>query len=211
MSPPTAIGHYSPGEVARLAGVSAVRVGRWAREEIVLPSVSRRPNVYSYADAGEALLAHYLVDQGKPPGEVRSLVHHLRKEHGQWPLATAPLAHDGTLVLVWDSERKRWVSVDRPGHDVIGGTLLNLRVIREALQHGGWASVGNRHELIEVDPDRYSGQPVVRGTRVPTHLVDALAGSPEGIEELHDEYDLNDEEIAAAKGYEAAVRDLIAA
>lgn len=211
ISPTTAIGSYSASEVARLAGVTPVRVGRWAREGIILPTVSQRPNAYSYADAGEAMLAHYLVDQGKPPREIKSLVHHLRDEFGPWPLAAAPLAHDGSLVLVWDSNRQRWVSVDRPKHDVIGGTLLNLQVIREALQHGGWVSVNQRHELVEVDPDRHSGQPVLRNTRIPTRMVAALATDTAGVDELREEYGLSEEQITAASEYENAVRDAVAA
>lgn len=95
---PTPIGAYTAAEVARLAGVSSLRVGSWARYGIILPSVSRRPNIYSYADAGEALLAHYLVEQKKTPSAIRGVVHYLRAEHGPWPLATAPLAHDGALA-----------------------------------------------------------------------------------------------------------------
>jgi DNA-binding transcriptional MerR regulator len=100
---PTPIGSYTSAEVARLAGVSPRRVGRWAREGIILPSVSTRPNRYSYADAGEAILAHYLMEQGKPPRDIRSIVHTLRDGYGDWPLASAPLAHDGQLLLVRDS------------------------------------------------------------------------------------------------------------
>ena len=64
----TPIGSYSAAEVARLAGVSSRRIGRWAREGIIRASVSEHPNIYSYADAGEAIVAHYLVDEGKSPG-----------------------------------------------------------------------------------------------------------------------------------------------
>jgi len=199
---PTAIGYYTAQEVARLAGVSPRRVGRWAREGIILPSVSRRPNIYSYADAGEALLAHYLVREGKRPREIRDIVHLLRDKFGPWPLANAPLEHDGTLVVIWDPERETYVSMDRPGHDVIGGTLLNLRVIREALGRGGWVSLRTPRRHVEVDPDRHSGRPVVRGSRIPTSFVASLADTAEGRQILRDDYDLTDEQIDDAVGYE---------
>jgi uncharacterized protein (DUF433 family) len=202
---PEAIGYYTAAEVARLAGVTPHRVGRWAREGIILPTVSRRPNIYSYADAGEAILAHYLVTEGKRPREIKVIVRLLRKQYGPWPLATAPLAHDGRLVVVRDPVDGDYVSLDRPAHNVIGGTLVNLKVIREALRKGGWVAIENPREHIEVDPDRHSGTPVIRGRRIPTSLVASLAATDEGRAVLREDYDLSDDEIDDAVGYE---RDL---
>jgi uncharacterized protein (DUF433 family)/DNA-binding transcriptional MerR regulator len=207
---PTPIGSYTASEVARLAGVSPRRIGRWAREGIILPSVSSQPNRYSYADAGEAILAHYLMEQGKPPREIKGIVHSLRAAYGKWPLATAPLAHDGQLLLVRDSETGRYLSVDRPEHEVIGATLLNLKVIRDALGRGGWVAIKNPREHIEVDPDRHSGSPVVRGRRVPTSLVAAIAGGKGGRVVLRTDYKLSNAEIDDAVGYEADLAQLVA-
>lgn len=198
----TPIGCYTPAEVARLAGVTPHRIGRWAREGIILPSVSRRPNLYSYADAGEAILAHYLMEEGKKPREVKDIVHFLRSEHGNWPLATAPLAHDGRLLLVWDEKLRRYVSVDKPGNAVIRGTLLNLREIRDALRRGGWVAYKHPRNHIEVNPDRHSGTPVIRGRRIPTSLVASLAATEGGRDVLCNDYDLSDDEIDDAVGYE---------
>lgn len=198
----TPIGRYTPAEVARLAGVSSRRIGRWAREGIILPSVSRRPNLYSYADAGEAILAHYLVEEGKKPREIKEVVHFLRREFGDWPLATAPLAHDGRLVVVWDERRGCYVSVDKPGNDVLNKTLLNLKEIREALGRGGWVAYKHPRNHIEVDPDRHSGTPVIRGRRIPTSLVASLAATEGGRDVLRNDYDLSDDEIDDAVGYE---------
>ena len=116
------------------------------------PASPRRPDVYSYADAGEAILAHYLVEEGKKPREVKQIVHMLRDEHGPWPLATAPLAHDGRLLLIKDPNTKKYVSLDKPGQDVPGGTLVNLKVIRDALGRGGWVAIKSPRSHIEVDP-----------------------------------------------------------
>lgn len=82
---PAAIGHYSLREVARLAGVSPRRIGSWARYGI-MPRVSRKPSVYSYADAGEAVIARYLIDQGVKPKKVREMVEGLRigSASGRW-------------------------------------------------------------------------------------------------------------------------------
>lgn len=207
-SVPIAIGYYTPAEVARLAGVTPHRVGRWAREGIILPSVSTRPNIYSYADAGEAILAHYLVREGKKPREIKEIVHLLRAEYGPWPLATAPLAHDGSLVLVQDATRGTYVSLDKRDHDVLGGTLVNLKLIREALGRGGWVAIDHPRAHVEVDPDRHSGAPVVRGRRLPTSLVASVAKEPDGRKTLREDYDLSEEEIDDAVGYESDVAAL---
>jgi uncharacterized protein (DUF433 family)/DNA-binding transcriptional MerR regulator len=206
----TPIGSYSAAEVARLAGVTPHRVGRWAREGIILPSVSRRPHLYSYADAGEALLAHYLVEQGKKPREIRDIVLHLRESYGDWPLATAPLAHDGKLTLIRDSESGRWTSVDLPDHEVISATLLNLKVIREALSRGGWVTLRTPREYVEVDPDRHSGVPVVRGHRLPTALVASIANSEGGWRVLREDYGLSEAEVEDAVNYEADLAKIAA-
>ncbi len=206
----TPIGRYTAAEVARLAGVTPRRVGRWAREGIILPSVSRRPNRYSYADAGEALLAHYLVEQGKKPREIRDIVLHLRESYGDWPLATAPLAHDGKLTLIRDAESGRWKSVDLPGHDVISATLLNLKVIREALSRGGWVTLTTPREYVEVDPDRHSGVPVVRGRRIPTALVASIDSSEGGRSVLLEDYGLSEAQVDDAVKYEADLAELAA-
>jgi uncharacterized protein (DUF433 family)/DNA-binding transcriptional MerR regulator len=210
VSTTTPIGSYSAAEVARLAGVSPRRIGRWAREGIILPSVSKQPNHYSYADAGEAILAHYLMEQGKPPRDIKAIVHSLRAEHGDWPLATAPLAHDGQLLLVKDAKTGRYISVDRPGHEVIGATLLNLKIIRDALGRGGWVAIKRPRKHIEVDPDRHSGSPVVRGRRLPTALVAGIAADKGGRAILRNDYELSDDEIDDAVGYETEIAELAA-
>jgi uncharacterized protein (DUF433 family)/DNA-binding transcriptional MerR regulator len=207
---PTPIGAYTAADVARLAGVSSRRIGRWQREGIIRASVSERPNIYSYADAGEAIVAHYLVTHGKPPREVRDAVHQLREQYGEWPLATALLAHDGSLLLRWDKERRRWVSVDIAHHEVMEPTLLDLTHIRESLAHGGWASYKKPRKHIEVDPDRHSGTPVVRGRRLSTSLVAGIASSPDGRQTLREDYGLSEAQIDDAVGYEADVAELAA-
>jgi uncharacterized protein (DUF433 family)/DNA-binding transcriptional MerR regulator len=206
----TSIGAYTAAEVGQLAGVSARRIGRWARMGIIRASVAQRPNVYSYADAGEAIVAHYLVDQGKAPGSVKEAVEKLREQHGDWPLATAPLAHDGGMLLEWDDERRCWVSVDVPDHDVLEETLIDLKLIRESLGRGGWVSIETPRPHVEVDPERHSGVPVVTGRRLPTSVVSAIASGKGGRKTLREDYELSDAEIDDAVGYEADLARLVA-
>jgi uncharacterized protein (DUF433 family)/DNA-binding transcriptional MerR regulator len=204
------IGYYTAAEVARLAGVSSRRIGQWARFGIIRASASQRPNAYSYADAGEAIVAHYLVEQGKQPAEVRRAVERLREQYGEWPLAVAPLAHDGAMLVRWDNGADRWLSVDVPEHEVIEKTLINLTRVTTALGSGGWVSIEHPREHVEVDPDRHSGMPVVRGRRIPTSVVAAVAAEDNGRAILREDYGLLDAEIDDALGYEEDVARLAA-
>lgn len=202
-----AAGYYTTADVARLSGMTPHRVARWARMGIIQHSISTRPNIYSYADVGEAILAHYLAEQGKKPGQIGELVERLRDEYGPWPLGVAPLEHDGPLCAIWDEENRVHVSADIPGHELLKGTLLNLKEIREALSKGGWVSLKTPREHIEIDPERHSGEPVIKGRRLATHRVASLAAEPKGRAVLRDDFDLTDAEIEDAVGYE---RDLAA-
>lgn len=206
---PRSIGSYTAAEVGRLAGVSARRIGQWARYGII-PSVSQKPRVYSYADAGEAVLVRYLVGQGLRPRDVREIVENLRAEHGMWPLATAPLHHDGKLVVTKEG-KDLYISAIKPGHGLIAGTFIDLKAVRVALAAGGWVSLQTPRAHIEVDPERLSGRPTVRGHRIATEVVADLASRVEGREILTEDFGLTPEEIADAVGYEADVREAIAA
>lgn len=209
-----AIGHYSAAEVARLAGTTPRRVGSWARYGII-PSISKTPRVYSYADAGEAVLVRYLIENKVPTRNIRKLVEGLRREYGEWPLATAPLKHDGRLIVIERGDDLHFDAADKVDelqqrHRVITGTLLDLKAVREALHHGGWVAVDKPREHIEVNPDRLSGQPAVRGRRVSTEIVADLAKRKQGRELLQTDYELSDEEIREAVEYEADVAKAVA-
>ena len=210
VEPPRAIGHYTASEVSRLAGISSRRVGSWARYGIV-PSISDKPKVYSYADVGEAILAHYLIGLDWKPRDVRKLVERLRERYGPWPLAAAPLEHDGKLVVIKEGDDVYIDAIDHVEHSVIGKTLLDLQLVREALARGGWTALSKPREHVEVDPNRHSGQPVVRGRRIPTSDVAEIAGETNGREILRDEYGLSDAEIDDALAYERDVATAVAA
>ncbi len=206
---PRAIGHYSASEVGRLAGVSARRIGQWARYGII-PSISERPRVYSYADAGEAVLVRYLVKEGLRPRDVRQIVENLRGKYGQWPLATAPLEHDGRLVVVREG-RDLVLSALKAEHTLIAGTLIDLKAVRVALERGGWVSLDTPHPFVEVNPERLSGQPTIRGRRIATETVAKLATQSDGRTVLADDFGLTNDEITDAVEYEKAVREAVAA
>ena len=182
-----------------------------AFDKVARSSTGRRPGTFSYADAGEAVLAHYLVDEGLRPGEVARLVKNLREGmYGRWPLATAPIEHEGRLVVVRQNGDLYIDVLQQPEQRVIEATL-DLRSVRDALGHGGWVALKTRRPSIEVDPERLAGTPTVRGRRLSTVVVDSLANELNGRQILRDEYGLSAREIDEALGYEADVRKAIAA
>jgi uncharacterized protein (DUF433 family) len=75
----------------------------------------------------------------------------------------------------------------------------NLKEVVELLSRGGWAiRTHPKITHIEVDPDRLSGRPTIRGRRVPAVLAAQLGRDKEGIRTLHEGYDLTDAEIRDA-------------
>jgi uncharacterized protein (DUF433 family) len=58
---------------------------------------------------------------------------------------------------------------------------------------------------VEIDPDRLSGAPAIRGKRVPIATVIELAGSLTGEEILREDYDLDPDEILDAQRWWDAV------
>jgi uncharacterized protein (DUF433 family) len=155
-------------------------------------------------------LVRYLVEHRFPTAKIRRIVENLRDECGQWPLATAPLKHDGRLAVVEEGDDLYIDAADGGDQRVIAKTLLDLKAVRIALANGGWVAYQHPRAHIEVDPDRLSGQPVVRDSRVPTAVVADLAQRPEGRTLLKEDYELTDDEIREAVEYEADVEALVA-
>jgi uncharacterized protein (DUF433 family) len=156
-------------------------------------------------------LVRYLIEQKLRPRDVHQIVDNLRDKYGAWPLATAPLEHDGRLVVVREGDDIHFDAADNVDQKVVTGTLLNLKVVREALEQGGWVALQHPRSHIQVDPDRLSGRPTIRGRRVPTDVVADLASREEGRTLLREDYGLSDEQIEDAVGYESDVEQALAA
>ena len=209
-------GQYLANEVGRLAGVSGGQIGQWARQGYISSSQSTgRPRVYSYQDIAEAMVVHQLISNGVAFRKIRLTLHELRDdpELGDWPLTQVRLVAAGSTsqadVLVerggehFDLTGRRWHGMLDAG---------DLRQIASDLNRGGWAA----RELpdivhIEVNPDRLSGRPTIRGRRLAARSVAEMAATGEGVEVLRDEYELDDAQISdaqrwweVARSYEAA-------
>ncbi len=207
-------GHYLAHEVGRLAGVSGERVGQWARRGYIRSSQSAdRPRVYSYQDVAEAMVVHELFNREVAPRSVKKAIAEIRKEFGyDWPLQNVSLrvpprsersrGKSKTVVLELAPHVK--TDISKP-HPVL--TDEDLVQVATDLHRGGWAARQlPQLQHIEVDPDRLSGRPVVRGTRVPAEDAGRLATSEAGVAILVEDYDLVDDEIADAREWWHAVQ-----
>lgn len=207
-------GYYPAGEAGWLAGVPASTLGQWVRRGYIRASQKPRPPlVFSYQDVAEAIVVHELLDRGVPGRQVKRAVAVLRETYGDWPLTAARLA----TVCHGDSEGRASVvaELERAMYDVgKTGTLQqiinpeHLGLVAEWLRTGGWASKMERDiKHVEVDPERMSGRPTIRGHRVAADLVGRMAQSDEGRRILRKEYRLSDAEVADALRWWWAAKD----
>lgn len=201
-------GHYLANEAGALAGVSGGTIGQWARNGYITASQSRPgdfPLVYSYQDVAEAMIVHELLDEGASHEEVKAAINNLREESGgSWPLTHGGVSTVGGSVVVRRGEARYEVG-QRPWQRFVDP--VHLREIADELNRGGWATrqlPDLRH--IEVDPDRLSGRPTIRGRRVPVSLVAELADEEDGPEALREDYDLEPAEIKDARRWTDVTR-----
>ena len=190
------VGHYLAYEVGQLAGVSGERIGQWARHGYIRSSQSDgSPRIYSYQDVAEAIMVHGLISEGMPMRNIRAAVQNLRDEFGPWPLQDAPLyTASSRHILLMDSGELFEAGVDKmPGHGVIYDTVRDtLRQVATDLRRGGWAA-RQRPDLehIEVNPERLSGRPTIRGRRIAARFVAETARTPDGRDLLKADFDLS--------------------
>jgi uncharacterized protein (DUF433 family) len=211
-------GHYLAAEVGQLAGVSGKRIGQWARRGYIRSSWYKTiPRVYSYQDVAEAMVVHELEDRGVLPQVIGTVVSDLRERLGtEWPLQGAdlmvPKTHPrarGRGKTIALREKGRIEDLYRR-HPVLAE--MDLVEIAKHLARGGWAARDLPNlQYIEVNPDRLSGRPTIKGRRVAAKDVAQTAASAAGRRTLREGYDLTTAEIRDARrwwgkvqAYEAA-------
>lgn len=199
-SPPTPLrelpprGHYIAHEVGRLAGVSGHTIGQWKNYGYIRASQEPEvyPNIYSYQDVGEAMAVHHLLVSGAALRSIGRAIQVLRETYGlNWPLSPSELRVHGREILIKEDDRL-WDLTDHryPWNEIIGFQAVHR--IASDLRRGGWAAREHPSlRFIEVNPDRLSGRPVIRGTRLPVEDVALLASRPSGRAALRRDYDLS--------------------
>jgi uncharacterized protein (DUF433 family) len=154
------------------------------------------------------MVVHELIDNNVPLKSIKSAIHGLRAKYGHdWPLTNAALAvqpgfEKSPLVVIEDEDG---FDLGRGWQRVL--TTANLRRIAGDLSRGGWVAKEMpelRH--IEVNPDRLSGRPTIRGLRVPVELVGELASEPDGVSILKRDYELSEPQIKDATKWWEAVK-----
>lgn len=169
-------GHYLAYDAGRLAGVSGNTIGQWARRGYIRSSQSSDiPRVYSYQDVAEAMVVHELLERGIRHQAIKQTVQRLRSRYGHdWPLTRARLGTAGGSVVAEDEG----VTYDVGGDSWQQIHAEDLVQIAGELARGGWAARKNPQlQYIEVNPNRLSGRPVIRDTRVPVEVVAELAAA----------------------------------
>lgn len=210
-------GYYLAHEVGALAGISGITVGSWARYGLIDSSRSEgRPRVYAYQDVASAMVVHELVRRGVAQADIRWVAsHEWLAADVTWPLlrytlatyarVASPVRHRPRAeLLVWDQS---WMS--RSGENLATRALdpLDLEAITNLLHAGGWAARELGVESIEVDPDRLSGRPTIRGRRLAVEKVAQLAETAAGRKSLREDYELSRREIEDARRWWRAVEE----
>jgi uncharacterized protein (DUF433 family) len=195
-------GIYLAGEVGRLSGVSGWKIGQWARNGYIRSSQgSGSPRLYSFQDVAEAMVVHELLDRNVPYRDIKRAINELRERYGDWPLTLAQLATSRGRVIAQDDEAT--YDIGKRGWQQM--SAQDLERIRDLLQRGGWAARDLPDlEHIEVDPDRLSGRPTIRGRRIPAAKVARLALIEGGRRTLKDDFKLSEAEVRDAERWWAA-------
>jgi uncharacterized protein (DUF433 family) len=194
-------GRYLAHEVGRLAGVSGSTIGQWARNGYIRSSQYQgSPRIYSFQDVAEAMVIHELLERSVGYAEIKRQIRELRARYGMdWPLTQSPvgLATAGRHVVTTEGEHI-YATGQKGWHLALNAG--DLRNILGLLDRGGWV-VRTLPDLqhIEVNPNRLSGRPAIRGTRVAAELVARTAEREDGVETLHEGFGLTNAEIDDAR------------
>jgi uncharacterized protein (DUF433 family)/DNA-binding transcriptional MerR regulator len=220
-------GRYRADEVGRLAGVSGARIGQWARHGYIRSSHSQlSPRIYAFQDVAEAVLVHFLLDEGVPGQSIRNTIKSLRQEHGDWPLQHAKLlmpagasdaepcepestTNAGSHTAVPPRRGKRALhhqhgklmldSTKTRDQIVAPDITSSLVKVVDVLSQGGWVAQDHKLEHIQVDPFRMSGQPSIRNRRITVEDVVRIFVESNGDRRLlRDDYGLTSEQIEDA-------------
>lgn len=214
---------YEFGQVDSLLGLGHGTARRWIdgyerRGKSYDPVVRETPTGNDLVTWGEfvetRLLASYR-DSGVPMLRMRPIVEGLRTEFGvRYPLATLRPYVDETRKLVYELQEQegledsmRLVVEAASGHLVFSTQVRQFeRTTEFGLDEGNGPSIAmrikplGRARAVALDPERRSGQPVVRS--VPTEVLAELVRAREPIEWVAEQYELSVEHVLDALEYE---------
>ncbi len=165
-------------------------------------------------------MVHALLDRGATHLAIKRSIGNTRSKYGDWPLSAADLwttdghqtSGKGAPIVLKEEDLLLDVGTGTGGQ-LFMPSIGDLRRVQGLLRRGGWAIfVVPEVESIEVDPDRLSGRPTIKGTRVAAERVAELASEEGGRKILTRDYGLDRRQIDdAIKWYQAVNRLEVAA
>ena len=170
-------GHYFAREVGWLVGVSGRTIGQWNRRGYI--RASRRASSYPNIYTFQDVAEAMVV-------------------HELIARGTQSTAIKQTLDELRKSHGYDW-ALTYTDTGIIGDLLRNLR-------NGGWAAREHNLRHIELDSDRLSGRPAIRGTRVPALMAGRMAQTAEGCRILESDYGLTQKQVSDARVYWSTVQ-----
>jgi uncharacterized protein (DUF433 family) len=188
-------GAYTAERAAALSGVPRTTVYYWAREEILVPSVSRAPLLWSYTDL-LALRTIYWLRQPKKahdrevPGTSMLKVRRALEELKKLDLA---LFEEGHPVVAVTLRGEITVDVDAMPLQVVEGQYLERDLVNlvgpfEGLEGTKGPDLAWPRPTVQIVPRKISGAPHIAGTRLPTESIFALAGRGFSLDQLAEIY-----------------------
>jgi uncharacterized protein (DUF433 family) len=151
------------------------------------------------------MVVHELRDHGIAYPRIKATIAELRERFGSdWPLTHARLATSAGDVYA-EADQALY-DIGKRGWQQLHVEETDLYWIVGLLQRGGWAARDLPDlQHIEVNPDRLSGRPTIRGRRVPAEKVARLAETEDGRASLQEDYRISAAEIHdAARWWQAA-------
>ncbi len=181
---PTSRGFYTATQVARLAKIPARTLYDWQARGIIVPSLQIEDagkviEGYSYADLTIARMIRALREKRIDFKSASLAFHHMYERlgppSGGWSDSTVYFVGKQVFADLSDewSVTTATLGGQRIETRLFGDFFEELRL--SELRAGGSILVPVEfQDAVDIDPDVMGGEPVVRGTRVPTSLLFAL-------------------------------------
>ena len=186
-------GFYSTSQVARLAQIPRRTLYDWKARGIIAPSVRVMDGElvvdegYSYADLTIIRIMRALREKQLDLKSVGIALRHLYERLGPPSLgwADSQVHIVGNHIFAYQDDEWETTAATRFGQKIdtrlFGELFEDLRNYEEP---GSILVPIDFTEYVEIDPNVMGGQPVVRGTRVPTSLLAQLSAQGKPIREI---------------------------
>lgn len=186
-------GFYTTAQVARLARIPTRTLYQWKKEGIAKPSVHVMANGnelidgYSYADLAIIKILRALLDRQLNMYSAATALRHL------WDFLGPPSKGwaDAHVYIygnhIFAERQGDWppTVATRFGQTVQESLFGDLfPVLREQEEEGSLLVPTDFQSAVEINPEIMGGQPVVRGTRVPTSILAMLKKQGKTVAEL---------------------------